>query len=91
MSRLPQRGFLIVHGQTIEVKYVLETTKRQYSRTENVLSHVRSPQLQAALPDGKVVSATLRLQGGMVISVVVTSRVGNSASIRALEKPTAWA
>ena len=70
---------------------MLETTKRQHSTTEKVMGQIRSPQLPTALPDGKLVSATLRLQGGMEISVAVTNRVGNSASIRALDKPTTWA
>lgn len=91
MTGMPQSGVLIVNGQTIEVKYVLATTKGQYSATVKVMGHVRSPELPTALPDAKLVSAALRLQGGMEISVAVTNRVGDSASIRALGKPTAWA
>lgn len=91
MTAIPQSGVLIVNGETIDVKYVLATTKGQYSATVKVKGHVRSPELPTALPAAKLVSATLRLQGGMEISVAVTNRVGDSTTFRALGKPTAWA
>lgn len=89
MTAIPQSGVLIVNGQTIDVRYVLATTNGQYSATLEVMGHVRSPELPTALPDAKLVSATLRLQGGMEISVAVTNRVGDSAAFRVLGKPTA--
>lgn len=89
MSGLPQSGILVVAGQTIEVKYTLETAKRQYTAIETVLGRLRSPLLPSALPKGTIASATLRLQGGMEISVALTDRVKDSAAFRVLGKPTA--